>query len=133
MEVYGVYSHNWAPFIALTMLKFILHTERYRMNAYITKSSQRTSEFDHLVCNLALLYSSCHLRPHHASLRKKATIHQVTTMLSTSKNVLSPCHNHLLTTGTDEPSLADAQVIIKMSGCQYQWLAGGYNLEIGHF
>ena len=32
-------------------------------------------------------------------------IHQVTTMLATSKNVLFPCHNHLLTTGADDPSL----------------------------
>ena len=30
-------------------------------------------------------------------------------------------------------SLADTQVIIKVSGHQYQWLAGGYDLEIGHF
>ena len=36
---------------------------------------------------------------------KKATIHQVTTMLDTSKHVLFPGHNHLLTTGTDNPSL----------------------------
>ena len=35
------------------------------------------------------------------SLRKKATIHRVTIMLATSKNVLFPGHNHLLTTGTD--------------------------------
>ena len=39
-----------------------------------------------------------------ATLRKKATIHQVTTMLATSKNVLFPGHNHLLTIGTDDPS-----------------------------
>ena len=39
---------------------------------------------------------------HHA---KKATIHQVTTMLATSKNVLFPGHNHLLTTSADDPSL----------------------------
>ena len=38
-------------------------------------------------------------------LRKKATIHQVTTMLATFKNVLFPGHNHLLTTATDDPSL----------------------------
>ena len=30
------------------------------------------------------------------------TIHQVTTMLATSKNVLFPSHNHLLTTGADD-------------------------------
>ena len=67
------------------------------------------------------------------TLPKKATIHQVTTMLSTSKNVLFPGHDHLLTTGTDDPSLAGARVIIKVSGHQYRCLAGGYDLEIEHF
>ena len=37
--------------------------------------------------------------------RKKATIHQLTTMLSTFKNVLFPGHNHLQTTGVDDPTL----------------------------
>ena len=36
---------------------------------------------------------------------KKATIHQVATMLATSRHVLFPGHNHLLRTGTAEPSL----------------------------
>ena len=45
------------------------------------------------------------------TLGKKATIHQLTTMLSTSKNVRFPGHKHLLTTGTDDPSLASAQAI----------------------
>ena len=63
---------------------------------------------------------------------QKATIHQVTTMLAASKNVLFPGHNYVLTTGTDDPSLACARAIIKMSGHQYQWLAGGHDLEIGH-
>ena len=36
---------------------------------------------------------------------KKATIHQVTTTLATSKNVLFPGHNHLLTTGVDDLTL----------------------------
>ena len=40
---------------------------------------------------------------HHCT--KKATIHQVTTMLTTSKNVIFPGHNHLLTTGIDDPTL----------------------------
>ena len=56
---------------------------------------------------------------------KTVTIHQLTTVLSTSKNVLFPCHNHLLTTGTDN--------IDKVKGHQHRWLAGGYDLEIGHF
>ena len=67
------------------------------------------------------------------TLCKKATIHQVTSMLATSKNVLFPGHNHLLTTGADNPSLAGAQVIIKVLGHQHWWLASGYDLEIGHF
>ena len=55
-------------------------------------------------------------------------------MLATSKKVLFPGPNHLLTTGTDDPSLlAWAQAIIKVSGHQHQWLAGGYDLEIGLF
>ena len=54
-------------------------------------------------------------------------------MLATSKNVLFPGHIHLLTTDTEDPSLAGAQAIIKVSGHQYRWLAGGYNLDIGHF
>ena len=61
----------------------------------------------------------------------KATILKVTTMLSTSKNVLFPGHSHLLTTGTDD--LTQARLITKVSGHQYQWLADGYDLEIGHF
>ena len=60
------------------------------------------------------------------SLCKKATIHQVTTMLGTSKNALFPGHNHLLTTGADDLTL---QLSPK---CQ-RGLAGGYDLEIGHF
>ena len=39
------------------------------------------------------------------TLRKKATIHQVITMLATSKNVLFPGHDHLLTTSNDVPTL----------------------------
>ena len=66
-------------------------------------------------------------------LHKKATIYQVATMLTTSKYAPFPGHNHLLTNGTDDPSLAGAWVIIKVSGHQYRWLAGGHNLEIGHF
>ena len=69
------------------------------------------------------------------TLRKKATIHQVTTMLATSKNVLFPRHNHLLATGrpTDDLTLWLLPVRQWVKGHQYQWLAGGYDLEIGHF
>ena len=54
------------------------------------------------------------------ALGKKATIHQVTTMLATSKNVLFPGHNHLVTTGTDDPWLAGARAIIKVPGHQHR-------------
>ena len=56
---------------------------------------------------------------------QKATIHQVTTMLSSSNNVLFPGHNHLPTTSTDDPSLTATQAIIKVSGRQYWWLRPG--------
>ena len=42
-----------------------------------------------------------------------------------SKNVLLPGHNHLLTTGTDDPLLAGALVIIKVLGHQHWWLDPG--------
>ena len=48
---------------------------------------------------------SLHVREQTMALCTKATIHQVTTMLATSKNVLFPGHNHLLTTGADDPTL----------------------------
>ena len=65
---------------------------------------------------------------------QKSTIHQVTTMLATSKNVLFPGYNHLLTTSSDDNLLlAGTQEIIKAKGHQYQWLASCYDLEIGHF
>ena len=42
---------------------------------------------------------------------QKATIHQVTTMQATSKNILFPGHNHLLTTSAHHPdTLIIAQV-----------------------
>ena len=67
------------------------------------------------------------------SLRKKATIHQLTTMLATYKNVLYPGHNHLLTTSTDDPTLWLSPECQQVKGHQYWWLASGYDLEIGHF
>ena len=37
--------------------------------------------------------------------KKKPTIYQVTIMLATSKSVVFPGHNYLLTTGADDPKL----------------------------
>ena len=55
---------------------------------------------------------------------QKNNIQQVTTMLATSKHVLFPGHNHLLTTGTDDQTLSLSPEL---------WLAGGYDMEIGPF
>ena len=58
-------------------------------------------------------------------------------MLASSKNVLFPGHNHLLSTGTNDPSLiitlAGNLAIINVLGHQHWWLAGGYDWEIVHF
>ena len=53
-------------------------------------------------------------------------------MLATSKNVLFPGHNHMLTTGTDDHSLAGDNQSVR-SDHQYRCSAGGYDLEIRHF
>ena len=66
--------------------------------------------------------------------RQKATIHQVTTMLATSKNVIFPGPNHQCWWNfTLIITLTGTRPIIKVLGHQHWWLAGGYNLEIGHF
>ena len=66
------------------------------------------------------------------NLGKKAAIHQVTTVLATSKNVLFPGHYHLLNTGTDYLTLDYCSSTFEKCH-QCGWLAGGYDLEIGHF
>ena len=65
---------------------------------------------------------------------QKATIHRLTTMLSTSKNGLFPCHNHQYWWPfTLIIAQALSRVIIKVKGHELQRLAGGYDMEIGHF
>ena len=58
--------------------------------------------------SLSVICSSfCNLGQYtYVTLCNKVTIHQVTTMLATSKNVLFPGHNfQVITTGTDDPSV----------------------------
>ena len=50
-------------------------------------------------------------------------------MLATSKNILFPGHNHLLTTGIDDPTLLFSPEYQRVKGHQYRWLAGGYDIE----
>ena len=65
------------------------------------------------------------------TLGKKATIHQLTTMLCTFKNVLFPGHNHLLTTGADGPTLSlspspfDNQCVTSSAPMVSRWLRPG--------
>ena len=61
---------------------------------------------------------------------QKATLHQVITALAPSIHIIFASHNQLLTTGrpTDDPSLAGARAIVKVSGHQHRWLACGYEL-----
>ena len=65
---------------------------------------------------------------------QKATMHQVITMLATSKSVLFPSHNQLLTTSTDDLALWLSPK--HQRGWLLKWRvisAGGYDLEIEHF
>ena len=48
--------------------------------------------------------------------KNNITIHQVTTMLSASKIVLFPGHNHLLTTGADDNTSGDNQCQVISTG-----------------
>ena len=66
-------------------------------------------------------------------LGNKATIHHLTTMLATYKNVLFPGLKHLRITGADDMTLWLSPEHQRVKGHQYKWLAGGYDLEIGHF
>ena len=56
-------------------------------------------------------------------------------MQATSKNVLFPGHNHLLTISrpSDDPtSFLLSPKHQRVKGHQYRWLADGYDLEIEH-
>ena len=66
-----------------------------------------------------------------STLGKTDTIHQLTTMLATSKNALFPGHNHLLTTGADDPKLFLSPDRQQVNGHPYRWLAGGYDIFRG--
>ena len=95
------------------MRKFSLGFKMLPKYVGVLKLSVVSSMFVQLGVNAVLQHDPCtQLNKHsantvklHLSLRKKATIHQLTIMLSTSKNVLFPGHNHLLTTSDDDLTL----------------------------
>ena len=84
-------------------------------------------------CSTKLYFVSSEYHSH--SLHNKATIHQVTSMPPISKNVLFAGHSHILSTGSDDPTLWSSIQVPASEGSSvgYQWLASGYDLEIGHF
>ena len=78
-----------------------LRVKRYIINALSTVQWEYT---------LLLEWREVHALDHNptssfSSTVQMSTVHQVTTMLATSKNVLFLGHNHLLTTGTNDPTL----------------------------
>ena len=75
---------------------------------------------DFPLINLTVIAQESHYPPgnHHASHFQKMSYFQVITTM--------------LTTRTDDPSLVGARAIIKVSGHQYRWSAGGYDMEIRH-
>ena len=94
------------------------HPSKYQLGLALLNFGDLTGAgYNSVICYHTSSSTQCtsHWRSHYrestewhcvcASLCKEATIHQVTTMLATSKNVLFPGHNHLLTTGTDDLSL----------------------------
>ena len=67
----------------------------------------------------------------------KKTIHQATTILATSKNYLFPGHNPLANQWYWWPNTLiitwePVRATVRVKSHKYRWLAGGYNLEIGH-
>ena len=71
-------------------------------NLQITKSRLTQGQWSVVIADL--FRSSYRALRGHVSLHKKATIHQVTMVLATSKNVRFPGNAHLLTTSTDDQS-----------------------------
>ena len=57
-------------------------------------------------------------------------MHQGTTMLATSKNVLFPANHRYWWPNTLIITLASTLATAIVSSHQYQWLAGGYDLEM---
>ena len=91
--------------------------------------SQRHAQTDvnvYVAYTTTLLYVLYILNVDKTHCAKKASIHQVTIMLATFKDVLFPGHNQLLTIGTDD--LTGVRVTIRVSGHQYRWLAWKYNI-----
>ena len=98
-----------------------------------TKGVTQTLFSDKFMYLSKLFYMLCFIT---LTLGKKATIYQITTMLATSKNVLIPGNITTCKTQvgpTDDPTLWLLPEHQRVKDHQCRWLAGGYDLEIGHF
>ena len=94
-----------ALFCSLNDVKYMNGKKNHQIQGHMLKQSVFQSQQSMQQWTVCTLYnqSTTARGPQSSHCAKKATIHQVTTMLTTSKNVLFPGHNHLLTTGTDKP------------------------------
>ena len=80
-----------------TSFTFSVCLDMLQNNPCMAEEHTQANLLHHASENVVSVFQECTL--------KKAIIHQATTMLATSKNVLFPGRNHLLTTGTDNPTL----------------------------
>ena len=73
--------------------------------AFLAAYQQTTKNHTCEMCPMHQLHRLCEDIDSKYHCVKKSTIRYVTTMLATSRNVLFPVHNHVLTTSTDDPTL----------------------------
>ena len=82
-------------FVIVIVIVIVIKTGHSSLAYFILYTNAKATKYQY-ICKVILNHT----------LTKQATIHQVATMLTTSKNVLFPGHNHLLTTSTDDPLLS---------------------------
>ena len=103
------HTHQWPRIIVVWWVDKVPNTARLALKRshYAVASAWGCYEITVLthhspMCSIVhpmfVHLASCFWCMINATLGKKATIHQATTTLATSKNVLSPGHNHMLTT-----------------------------------
>ena len=92
-DVAGIY-HNWSN----------VQKTKYSICFCILEFSDKSLTAEIPTCP-SLIRHRTDTQSQSTSLHKKATIYQITTTIATSRNVLIPGHNHLLTPGTDDRTL----------------------------
>ena len=109
--------HNWQHHLFIFFLWIIALHVIFICSSFIYCCIKRIPQQDWMPWNGYILHIGCphifastHISEHFwymyiITAQKKARNPLLTTMWATSKKVLLPGHNHLLTTGTDDPSL----------------------------